>query len=199
MHRACTLTLAFVIVAALPATVLGQTQSGPPTQMDSSPASIVISRGISNSTEASLPGGGDPLTLARDLQGELKRLGCLSGEVDGEWGDGSKKALKDFARHAKLSVASDEPTTAVLDVAAAMQERACPLVCSGDQRVVAGRCVAKERKPVRREAASAREGRRHYRAERPQRAERSSSESSRPSGGGLKLCHTGGRGMAICD
>lgn len=198
MHRACTLTLTFAIVAALPAAVLGQTQGGPPTQMDSSPASIVISRGVSNSTEPSFLGGGDALTLARDLQGELKRLGCLSGEVDGDWGEGSKKALKDFARHAKLSIASDEPTTAVLDVAAAMKERACPLVCSGDQRVVAGRCVAKERKPVRREAASASEGQR-YRAERPQRAERSSSESSRPSGGGLKLCHTGGRGMAICD
>lgn len=193
MLRTCSFTLALAMVVALPTTVLGQMQNAAPSQMDSSPASVSISRGIPSSVETSFAGG-EPL-LARDLQGQLKRLGCLSGEVDGVWGEGSKQALKDFARYAKLSIASDEPTTAVLDAAAAAKERTCPLVCADDQRVVSGRCVAKERKPTaRREAES--EGRR-YRAERPSRAERESSPPS--SGGGLKLCNTGGRGMAICD
>lgn len=194
MHRARTLTLVFALVAALPATALAQTQGGPPTQMDASPASVAISKGNASSAEPSFLGVGEPLTLARDLQGELKRLGCLSGEVDGVWGEGSRKALKDFARHAKLSIASDEPTTAVLDAATAMKERACPLVCNDDERIVNGRCVAKERKPVRREARPASEGRR-YRAERPARAERESSSSG--SGGGLKLCQYG-RQMSVC-
>ena len=195
------LAFAFAAVAAVPTTVLAQ--SNAPAQMDASPASLAVTRGISSSIETSFAGAVEPLALARDLQGQLKRLGCLGGEVDGVWGEGSKKALKDFARHAKLSIASDEPTPAVLDVATAMQERACPLVCDDDQRAVNGRCVAKERKPVRREAEAASERRRH-RAERPSRAESSGGESARSSGGGgsgggLKLCHVGGRGMAICD
>jgi hypothetical protein len=191
------LALGLAAVAAMPAAVFGQSDA--PAQIDARGASVAVSRGISSSFEQSFLGGEPPM-LARDLQGQLKRLGCLSGEVDGVWGEGSKKALKDFARHAKLSIANDEPTPAVLDVATAMKERACPLVCGDDQRAVNGRCVAKEqRKPARREAEAAGEGRRQ-RAERPSRAERSGGESSPPSsGGGLKLCSVGGRQMAVCN
>ncbi len=34
--------------------------------------------------------------MNRELQGELKRLSCYRGSIDGVWGDGSKQALADF-------------------------------------------------------------------------------------------------------
>ncbi len=51
--------------------------------------------------------------LARQLQGELKRLGCLNGSVDGIWGNGSRSALRRFARQAGLRLSS-EPTRKAL-------------------------------------------------------------------------------------
>jgi hypothetical protein len=129
-----------------------------------------------------------PEKLARDLQTELKRVGCFNGAVDGAWGEQSRKALKNFARYAKLSITSDEPTSAALDAASAIKARTCPLVCDDDERVLNGRCVAKPRR-AQREREPARETRRHaVERERP-------SAEPKP----FKLCNTGGRAMALCD
>jgi len=136
----------------------------------------------------------DPAKLARDLQAALKRVGCLDGEVDGDWGEQSRKALKNFARHAKLSIGSDEPTEGVLDAAAAIKERVCPVVCDDDEKLVDGRCVTKQRKARREPSGEGRREARRYRAEPPTAESKGSGGSS----GGLKLCYTGGRGMAIC-
>jgi hypothetical protein len=194
MLRVCTLSFSLIIAWATSA--IGQEPSAAPPQMDASPASMATTTVGSSTIQTSFTGA-EPVTLARDLQGELKRLGCLSGDVDGVWGDESKKALKNFARHAKLFIANDEPTIAVLDAASAMKARACPVVCGDDQRVVNGRCVAKVReRTVRKEPArEPREERRRYRAERPSEEPKSSGGS----GGGLKLCNVGGRQMAVCD
>jgi Putative peptidoglycan binding domain len=48
----------------------------------------------------------EPEELARAMQTELSRLGCLSGRVDGKWGSGSQKALKDFAGRQGIKLAS---------------------------------------------------------------------------------------------
>lgn len=159
--------------------------------LESADTKVAMAPGREASNETgSKSASADPDKLARALQTELKRVGCLSGEVDGDWGQQSRKALKDFARHAKLSIAGDDPTEAALDAAAAMNARACPLVCDDGEKLVDGRCVAKQRK-VRREPA--REARRN-------RAEPPAAESSRSgSSGGLKLCYAGGRGqMTVC-
>ena len=142
----------------------------------------------------------DPAKLIRDLQTELKRIGCLDGAADGDWGNQSKRALKDFAHHAKLSIPNDEPTEDALRAAGAMKTRVCPVVCDGDEKLVNGRCVARQRKVHREPTGEGRSEARRYRAEpsgeaRPYRAEPSSSGGS----GGLKLCTVGGRQMAACN
>src|SRR6516164_9188371 len=41
------------------------------------------------------PADGDMrLALTRDLQRELKRIGCYNGEIDGHWGTGSRLAME---------------------------------------------------------------------------------------------------------
>jgi hypothetical protein len=79
--------------------------------------------------------------LARALQQELKRVGCLGGDADGVWGDQSRSALREFVRHAKLGIAGDEPNVAALDAASASRSRVCPLVCSPSEKAVGDRCV----------------------------------------------------------
>lgn len=53
------------------------------------------------------------VNLAFPLQSELKRLGCLTGSVDGVWGRGSRAALARFAGRAGLRLGS-EPSQAAL-------------------------------------------------------------------------------------
>ena len=86
--------------------------------------------------------------LKRDLQRELKRLGCYSGAVDGDWGARSKEALKDFIARAKQASLSIEPDEAALSAVKAQVGRVCPVQCGRNESKVGDRCVAKARRPA---------------------------------------------------
>jgi peptidoglycan hydrolase-like protein with peptidoglycan-binding domain len=85
----------------------------------------------------------DQADLARALQRELKRVGCLSGEVDGVWGEQSRSALRNFARQAKLDVGEDSPSETALAAASGARAHLCPPSCDDGERLVDGRCVAR--------------------------------------------------------
>ncbi len=82
--------------------------------------------------EFALPPRSDPvpndggLDLVKSVQGELKRLGCDPGDVDGVWGQQSSAALADYARASNRSISSEAPSSEVLR---ALQEHK-GLVCS---------------------------------------------------------------------
>ena len=83
--------------------------------------------------------------------GELNRLGCDPGEVDGAWGASSKDAAKRFKRFARLkSLDTDEPSQGLLDALRAKDGRVCPLECGRGFRAKGGVCIAIEREPKRR-------------------------------------------------
>jgi len=169
----------------------GEAAEQPLAALDNADTRVAMAptREASESTDSNLEPS-DPAKLVRDLQTELKRIGCLDGAADGDWGNQSKKALKDFAHHAKLSITNDEPTEDVLRAAAAMKTRVCPVVCDGDEKPVDGRCVARQRKVHREPTGEGRRQARRYRAE---------PSSSGGGSGGLKLCTVGGRQMAVCN
>ncbi len=130
------------------------------------------------------PSATDSPDLPRTLQRELKRVGCLTGEADGVWGEQSRAALKSFVRHAKLTIPGDEPSNAALDATLAKQSRVCPIVCDDNEKLVGDRCVAapKPPRPAVREQA---------RREQPRRAERPAAEPSEPRGNsnsGKRIC-----------
>ena len=81
--------------------------------------------------------------LARQLQAELQRVGCSPGVIDGVWSDQAKAALTRFARHAKLTIPTGEPTLAALEALKAQQGRICPLECGPGTVEKDGKCVAK--------------------------------------------------------
>jgi hypothetical protein len=85
----------------------------------------------------------EPEALIRVVQTELKRVGCYSGGIDGQWGDRSREALADFAGFTKSSLPTDEPTSEALQAIAGQKSRVCPLQCSADENEVNGRCVAR--------------------------------------------------------
>jgi putative peptidoglycan binding protein len=128
----------------------------------------------------------DNKELARALQQELKRVGCLGGEADGVWGEQSRSALKDFVRHAKLNIGTDEPNVSALDAAQSRRERVCPLVCGDDEKAVGDRCVPTVvNKPRRARQEPAQERRRE-----PKRAwaERAAPEPRASSNSGKRIC-----------
>jgi uncharacterized caspase-like protein len=91
------------------------------------------------------PPAADPADLARSLQLELKRVGCLSGEADGVWGEQSRSALRTFAKQAGLDIGDDGPSEVALAAASGASTRLCPPSCDEGERLVNGRCVARER------------------------------------------------------
>jgi uncharacterized membrane protein YgcG len=130
-----------------------------------------------------VPKAPDPRVLARSLQTELERVGCDPGEIDGLWGDKGREALGSFSRHAKVSIAGQEPTPEALEAVTARKERVCPLECGKGTAEVEGKCVATESKTKKSKSASSSRSR--------ERSSESSGGSS--SGGGI----IGGGGISI--
>jgi len=148
--------------------------------------------GIAPPAAARVPAVSDTSGLARALQRELRRVGCLGGEPDGVWGEQSRSALRNFIKEAKLAVEGDEPNAAVLDAATAARNRVCPLVCDEGEHVVNDRCVENAHPP--RERAHEVESR--Y---RPTQRERPRRESDEPQRGSRKLCFGPERGGPLVE
>ena len=117
-------------------------------------------------------------------------MGCLAGDPDGVWGEQSRTALKNFARHAKADIPGDEPSNAALDATLAKPSRVCPIVCDSDEKLVGERCVAvpKPQRPAVKEQPTRREQPRRTWAER-----RPSAEPSEARGGGGGNSNSGKR------
>jgi len=81
--------------------------------------------------------------LARSLQGELKRVGCYAGAVDGRWDAQTKQALRDFARIAKVAVSGDDPTEQALEAVIGQKNRVCAAKCAPGETEKDGKCVAR--------------------------------------------------------
>ncbi|RWP18012.1 MAG: hypothetical protein EOR01_23620 [Mesorhizobium sp.] len=79
------------------------------------------------------------LTVA--TQAELVRLGCLTGQADGKWGLGSRKALQNYADRQGVKLASLEPTAGVLERLKAVGGRVCPVACEDGMEVRGDHCV----------------------------------------------------------
>ena len=85
----------------------------------------------------------DMRALSSDLQGELRRVGCIAARPDGIWGRKSRAALKLYGRHAGLDLASLEPTQEILEQLQSTSKRVCPIVCGAKYNLKSGKCVRK--------------------------------------------------------
>jgi hypothetical protein len=79
--------------------------------------------------------------LPRSLQAELRRVGCSTGNVDGNWNAASQRALDLFNKHAGMKLEVKTANTDALDALKAKPTRVCPLICDHGFKADGDRCT----------------------------------------------------------
>lgn len=80
--------------------------------------------------------------VVRDLQRELKRVGCYAGDIDGDWGNGSRRAMQAFLHSVNSTVPTGEPDLIQLTLVRGYRGLACAAQCPPDRVVPGtGRCL----------------------------------------------------------
>lgn len=90
---------------------------------------------------ASLSSNTPQAEVAKSVQAELRRVGCLSGEADGNWNAASQRSLSLFNRYAKTRFDTKLASADALDSIKTKTERVCPLVCDHGFKAEADKCV----------------------------------------------------------
>jgi chemotaxis protein histidine kinase CheA len=83
----------------------------------------------------------DQADIVRLLQAHLKRVGCNPGAADGNWDDGSRKALDLFNKSAQTKFDIKLASLDALDAVRGKTDRVCPLICAKGQRAEGDRCI----------------------------------------------------------
>jgi uncharacterized caspase-like protein len=79
--------------------------------------------------------------IAKLLQSELRRVGCKTGEIDGEWNAAARRALSSFNDNAGTKLDIKVASIDALDVVKAKTGRVCPLECERGFRADGDRCI----------------------------------------------------------
>ena len=87
------------------------------------------------------PAPPSPAELAKSVQTELRRVGCLTGSADGEWNKASRRSLELFNKNAGTRLDVKLASLDALDAIKARTARVCPLICEYGFRADGERCV----------------------------------------------------------
>jgi uncharacterized caspase-like protein len=79
--------------------------------------------------------------IPRLLQTELRRVGCKTGDIDGEWNASSRRALSSFNDSAGTRFDVKLASLDALDAVKAKTGRVCPLDCDRGYRASGDHCV----------------------------------------------------------
>jgi uncharacterized caspase-like protein len=79
--------------------------------------------------------------IPRLLQTELRRVGCNTGSVDGNWNAAAQRSLDLFNKHAGLKLDVKIASVDALDAVKSKSSRICPLICDHGSRADGERCV----------------------------------------------------------
>jgi len=79
--------------------------------------------------------------IPRLLQSELRRVGCKTGEANGEWNASARRALSSFNDNAGTRFDVKLASLDALDAVRAKTGRVCPLGCERGYRADGDRCV----------------------------------------------------------
>jgi uncharacterized caspase-like protein len=89
---------------------------------------------------ASLNPSPPPADIAKSVQIELRRVGCLTGAADGDWNTASQRSLAQFNRHAGTKLDVKLASLDTLDAIKLKSDRVCPLVCERGFKPEGDRC-----------------------------------------------------------
>ena len=118
----------------------------PPVPSFSAPVVVTIAQRPSEpSAPAPQKAGSAPRdrdAIGRELQKELKRVGCYEGELNGAWTPLTRQAMKAFTDRVNATLPTDEPDSILLTLVQAYQDKVCGKPCPAGQGLSdAGRCV----------------------------------------------------------
>ncbi len=82
-----------------------------------------------------------PADLSRSMQTELGRVGCYSGQADGNWNTSSQRSLSQFNRYAGTKLDVKMASADALDTVKSKQSRVCPLVCDHGFKADGDKCT----------------------------------------------------------
>ncbi|MFK4512045.1 caspase family protein [Bradyrhizobium daqingense] len=82
-----------------------------------------------------------PADLSRSVQAELGRVGCFTGQADGNWNTSSQRSLSQFNRYAGTKLDVKVASTDALDTVKTKQSRVCPLVCEHGFKADGDKCT----------------------------------------------------------
>jgi uncharacterized caspase-like protein len=82
-----------------------------------------------------------PQDIPKLLQTELRRVGCKTGDVDGEWNASARRALSLFNDNAGTRLDLKVASIDALEMVKARTGRVCPLDCERGTRASGDRCV----------------------------------------------------------
>ncbi len=111
----------------------------PATSTTAPPSSPQIAALAPASTEA--PKTATSADLARQIQVELQRVGCLQGSVQDSWTSASGRSLDRFNRYASTKFDSKIASVDALGAIKARSSRVCPLACVHGSRADGDKCV----------------------------------------------------------
>ncbi|MCK1425645.1 caspase family protein [Bradyrhizobium sp. 180] len=97
--------------------------------------------GPAGTNVASLTPATAPADLTRTVQSELGRVGCFSGQADGNWNTSSQRSLSQFNRYAGTKLDVKVASTDALDAVKSKPSRVCPLVCEHGFKVDGDKCT----------------------------------------------------------
>lgn len=90
--------------------------------------------------QRTVPENGPP--LIRELQKELKRVGCYDGDITGTWTTSSRAAMRAFTDRVNASLPIDKPDYILLRLVQEQRTRACGAPCpAGQEDGPDGACV----------------------------------------------------------
>jgi peptidoglycan hydrolase-like protein with peptidoglycan-binding domain len=72
-----------------------------------------------------IPPAGDRSGLVRELQRELRRVGCYDGEISGVWSVRARRAMRDFTESVNARLPIEEPDNILLRLVQGHSQKAC--------------------------------------------------------------------------
>ncbi|MCA6118930.1 caspase family protein [Bradyrhizobium sp. WSM 1738] len=90
---------------------------------------------------AALTSGPSQADVTKSVQAELRRVGCLTGNADGNWNSASQRSLTQFNRYAGTKLDTKVASVDALDTIKLKSSRVCPLVCEHGFKAEGDRCT----------------------------------------------------------
>ena len=80
--------------------------------------------------------------LTKELQRQLRRVGCYSGEIDGLWTQSTRRAMQTFTNRVNATLPVERPDHVLLAILQSQPDRICNKPCPlGENLAPDGRCA----------------------------------------------------------